>query len=239
MSSVEILKALPTESPWYPLAKMAPPNVNWCETNLAGYITEPANTWSNLVYLVLCIILYKQTKNIKDSNLKKIVPAIFIVGLSSAVYHASYNFFTQLFDFIGMFLMTNFFVGLNLIRWKKLTYAGFNKFYILSNLICTSLAVFFYLINFPLQSLILVQALFLIFSEVTLRMSSKDANYKPFLYAIGFILVAITFSLLDVTRAMCFPDNHFFQGHATWHVFSAVALYFAFTYYKQFNYRKI
>jgi hypothetical protein len=237
MNSAEILKALPTDSPWYPLAKMAPPNVNWCETNLSGYITEPANTWSNIFYIILAYILYRQTKNIEDKNLKKIVPAIFIVGISSGIYHASFNFFTQLFDFVGMFLMTNFFVGLNLIRYKKLSYKGFNKFYLISNIVFTALAVIFYLTKFPLQTLILVQAFFLIFSEVKLKATSTEANYKPFALAVGFIVVAITFSLLDVTRTMCSPDNHYFQGHATWHLFSAVALYFAFTFYKQFNYK--
>ena len=237
MNSAEILKALPTNSPWFPLAKIAPPNVNWCETNLAGYFTEPANTWSNIAYLILAYVLYVQTKNIKDKNLKKIVPAIFVAGFSSGVYHASYNFFTQLFDFLGMFLITNFFVGLNLIRYKKLSYKDFNKFYISANITFIVLAVLFYLNQFPLQALILIQAIFLIFSEIKLSKKGNEANYKPFLLMIGFLSVAITFSLLDLSRAMCAPDNHLFQGHAIWHLFSAIALYFAFTFYRQFDYK--
>jgi hypothetical protein len=233
----DILSALPTNSPWYPLAKIAPPNVNWCEKNLAGFITEPANTWSNLAYLVLAFLLYKQCKDLEDKNLKKIVPAIVVVGFSSAIYHASFNFFTQFLDFFGMFLMTNFFVGLNLIRMKKLTYKSFNKFYFISNVLFSSLAIIFYLIKFPLQTTIVVQALFLIFSEVRLKKVSLSANYKPFMISLVLIVIAISFSLLDVTRTMCTPDNHFFQGHAIWHLFSAMSLFFAFKFYKQFDYK--
>ena len=237
MNSIKILNALPKDSPWYSWAKIAPPNVDWCETNLSGYISEPANTWSNLFYLVLTILLIKESQKIKNIELKKIVPAIFLMGLFSFIYHASFNFFTQFFDFLGMFLMINFFIGLNLVRLKKLKSDAFNKFYLFSNIFFSALVVIFYIVHVPIQSLVIIQALFLIFSELTLKKMEPETLYKNFAIAICFILSAATFSILDVSRVLCSPDNHYFQGHATWHLLSAISLFFAFKFYGQFQFK--
>lgn len=222
--------------PWYEYAKMAPPNIKWCEASTCGWISEPANTWSNLVYLVLTIWAYYQVKDKEDKLLMKFVPAFFFMGLFSFVYHASYNFFSQWFDFVGMFLMTGLFISLNLNRMKVLSRAKLMKFYLFFNIFFGGLVIIFYLTYVPIQSLIAVQALFLMFSEFKLRDNLHQTNYKPFIASIILILVAATFSILDVTRVFCDPHNHLVQGHAIWHFFSAVSLACAFKYYSQFDY---
>ncbi len=222
--------------PWYDLSQMAPTNVDWCEASTCGWINEPANTWSNLVYLILTIWAYQQLKGKEDKIMMGFVPAFFFMGLFSFVYHASYNFFTQWFDFVGMFLMTGFFISLNLIRLGKLKRMNFLKFYIGFNVFFGALVIIFYLTYVPIQSLVAIQALFLIFSEVKLRHATQRKPYKPFIISIILIVMAATFSVLDVTRTMCDPHNHFFQGHALWHLLSAFSLAFAFKFYAQFDY---
>ncbi|MCO4794138.1 MAG: ceramidase domain-containing protein [Bacteriovoracaceae bacterium] len=222
--------------PWYNISKMAPPNVKWCEASMCSIITEPANTWSNLAYLILTIWVWRQTKNMEDKTLKSFVPAFFLMGLFSFVYHASYNFFTQWFDFLGMFLMIGLFAALNLRRMGKLKQTGIWPFYFAFNALFGALTIIFYLTYVPIQSIVLIQALFLIFSELRLRSLEKGTNYKYFYISIVFIASAATFSVLDVTRTMCDPHNHFFQGHATWHLLSAISVAFAFKFYSQFNY---
>lgn len=222
--------------PWHSLAKMAPPNVKWCEAFTCGWISEPANTWSNLFYLGLTWWAWKVSKDKEEPILKAFVPAFFFMGLFSFIYHASYNFFTQWFDFIGMFLMTGLFIALNLSRMGKLSREKIFPFYLSFLGFFGALVIIFYLTMFPIQSIIAVQALFLMGSEAYLRKMNPDANYKPFVISVVLILVAATFSILDVTRVFCDPHNHFIQGHAIWHLFSALSLSFAFKFYSQFSY---
>lgn len=222
--------------PWYHLHKMAPTNVDWCEASVCGWINEPANTWSNLAYLVLTIWAYQMTKDKKGSPLKAFAPAFFFMGFFSFVYHASYNFFSQWLDFVGMFLMTGLFISLNFFRLGILKRANIFKFYGWFNVIFGIIVIIFYLTYVPIQSLILIHALFLVGSELKLRNSPNRKPYRPFIIAVLLIIVAAVFSVLDVTRTWCNPHNHFIQGHALWHLISAVSLGFAFKFYSQFDY---
>ena len=50
------------------------------------------------------------------------------------------------------------------------------------------------------------------------------AGYANYWAALAALTAAAAFSLADVTRAWCDPDDHWLQGHALWHVLSASAL---------------
>jgi hypothetical protein len=52
--------------------------------------------------------------------------------------------------------------------------------------------------------------------------------------ALAMLGTGAGFSASDVTRKFCDPTNHWLQGHALWHLFGAVALYFSLHYYHQF-----
>lgn len=54
----------------------------------------------------------------------------------------------------------------------------------------------------------------------------------------GLVLMALAqaASLADLSRALCDPDNHFVQGHAVWHLVSALALYCLVQHYRQLHY---
>ena len=56
--------------------------------------------------------------------------------------------------------------------------------------------------------------------------------------ALACIVVAATFSGLDISGAMCDPDDHVLQGHAIWHVASATPLLAMFGYYRQLALRE-
>ena len=43
------------------------------------------------------------------------------------------------------------------------------------------------------------------------------------------------FSLLDVTRTWCLPGHAYLQGHAIWHVLSALCLLALYFHYTQFE----
>ena len=92
--------------PWHSITETwGAPNVKWCEETLCQWISEPANTWSNLAYIFAAILLWK-TKTKKPSvrtRLNYFSFAIAFCGIGSFIYHASNNRLTQFLDFLGMF----------------------------------------------------------------------------------------------------------------------------------------
>ncbi len=53
----------PPSCPWHAGAELlGAPNIKWCEATVCGWISEPANTWSNVLYLALGLIVYLQCR---------------------------------------------------------------------------------------------------------------------------------------------------------------------------------
>ena len=138
--------------PWYDAAEMfGAPNVKWCETTLCSWISEPANTWSNLLYMVFAVIIIAQ--NGKDSRyeLRWMGPAMFLMGLFSLVYHASNNYLTQLFDFIGMYLLVFWMLVINLRRAALIERSRQTPVFVAMSLIGTGLVHVLYLAEIKFQ----------------------------------------------------------------------------------------
>ena len=83
-----------------------------------------------------------------------------------------------------------------------------------------------YLNHIYFQSLIGVAAALYLYSEVKV-IKQQEANKNIFLYlSVIFITTGSVFSFLDLTRTLCDPTNHLFQGHALWHILSGLGLGF-------------
>ena len=52
-------------------------------------------------------------------------------------------------------------------------------------------------------------------------------------WALALSAVGAAFSAADVTRLFCDPQDHFFQGHAIWHVLTAASFYALFRHHQQ------
>ena len=94
----------PPLAPGCPWSGFTPPNVNWCEEELCSLIVNPADTWSNLVYVVLGLFMWYVARRAGRSDLRLFGPASIAVGVFSFAYHASYTWLLQFFDFVAMFL---------------------------------------------------------------------------------------------------------------------------------------
>ena len=105
---------LPQGCPW---SGWMLPNLKWCEENLCAWVTAPANTWSNLAYIALGLLMWREARRMGSAPLRIFGPASIVVGVFSLVYHASYTFFFQFFDFIGMFVFCFVLIVLN---WRRL-----------------------------------------------------------------------------------------------------------------------
>ncbi len=224
------------QCPWYSLAEQTgAPNIKWCEETLCQWVSEPANTWSNLGYLVvgLFIILHAYKTN-QSGACRQFGFIISIMGCLSLIYHLSNFYLTQILDFMGMFLFLSWAIGCNLIRLKKLRLETLNVFMLVFVTSVTAIVHVMYKLEIHFQILILIGALVIVFTEFLARNRQK-LRYHWFFLSLLFLAGAFAFSAMDVSRFWCDPTQHFLfsQGHAIWHWLSAVAMFGVYRHYLQ------
>ncbi len=210
------------------------PNVKWCEETLCGWISEPANTWSNVPFLVTAAVLWWFTRK-ETSRTERFWPvAAFLVGVSSLVYHASVTFVLQVFDFFGMYCFFALVVLLNLVRLGVVAKQRLFAVLWASVASLTVLTVVIAKLSLPVQGIIVVLLVGTVVTEAGAFMKQRG-QLRWFGSALAFIAVAAVFSGSDVSRRWCDPSDHLLQGHAIWHVFNAVGIGLAYLHYRQFR----
>lgn len=216
--------------PWAAVRAYGPPNLDWCEEPIGGWILEPANTWSNAAYLLAGLVVWAARGG--DASARLFAPALLLLAVLSGLYHASVSFLLQVGDFAGMSLVTGLALGLNLRRLGALAPARLAPF--LGTFVAGSLALFFVLhaADVAVQALIAVQATGVAATEAALFRRQPDVDRRPWLLALGLLGAGAAFSAGDLTRAFCDPRDHVVQGHAIWHVLSAAALVALFRFYR-------
>ena len=237
----EVTELLP-HCPW---AHWQRPNIKWCEENICAVITTPANTWSNLVYILVGgYIFYEGARNYERQRRKKAWTirtmgiAAIICGLCSFSYHASYTKFFQFFDYLGMYVYIAVPITLNFRRLQIFTkhqqyWVAFIA--IVVEMIITYIAdVFKIKIQF-IMALNILLALSLELSLWCCFNHEGNVNRRPFVLAILFLAIGTICSFLDLTGRWCNPKDHVIQGHAFWHVFTSISFYYIHSFFSQFD----
>jgi Ceramidase len=216
--------------PWEPLSSFWLPNVRWCEAQLCSVVVEPANTWSNLAYVVAGLALLAAGRRRDDRTLRVFGAAEVVVGVSSFVYHMSYTGVLQVLDFFGMYVFTNLLIALNLVRLGALSRERFWPVYATSVVALTALTIALRFTPFPIQGIVFVAILAIVATELLQRAPGIDRRF--FWASLATLTVGAGFSAGDVTGVFCDPENHVVQGHAIWHVLGAISLVFAAFHYR-------
>lgn len=227
--------------PWHDWAeKMGAPNIKWCEETLCQWISEPSNTWSNLGFLIIGLLIFViSIKRKDDGRLKQFGPIIFFMEVLSFFYHLSNFYGSQILDFVGMFIFTGWVIGMNLIRMGKLLAHRLPWFYIMFVVIMTAVLHAMYLLQIKFQVLILVSAIVIVFTEKMIRQKHR-IHYRFFTLGLTLIVIALSFSFLDHRRAWCDSSNHgwFSQGHAIWHWVASLGMLAIYFHYSQKDLRE-
>jgi hypothetical protein len=221
--------------PWHSAAEtFGAPNVKWCETTLCSWISEPANTWSNLGYILIGFYFMYHYRN-HHSRLLRMMPAMNVVmGAASLFYHASNFYITQIFDFVGMYLEVLLLVFINFARLTWISSKNIIRNVLIGSVLLTVVLHLLYLSHINFQMIVLILAL-IIFGTEGLLIKRKLGVPNPayFFTSIALAIVAITFSILDHKRIFCDPDNHWVQGHAIWHIIASIMFIGLFKHYEQ------
>jgi hypothetical protein len=222
--------------PWYPITEsQGAPNIKWCEETLCQWISEPANTWSNLGYMIVAVIItIIAYRNHHDSKLKQFGPIIFFMGAMSFFYHQSNFYGSQILDFVGMFFFVGWAKGMNLIRIGKLEEKKLIPFNIIVAVIYTIAMHIMYVTGIKFQMIVLISGFIIIATEI-MAQRKRRTDLGWFLASVATLIVAFGFSISDGKRIWCDPSQHgwFSQGHAVWHWTAAIGMFFIYKHYSQ------
>lgn len=220
--------------PWHDMEQQfGPANVKWCEERICAFINEPANAWSNLLFILVGLFLVYRGIKAKNSPMGKFdflfgLIVIFMGG-TSFFFHATNNFLTQLFDFIGMYFYIYFLLCISLHNFKLVSAKAATWIFFGCVIISTSLILISkYVIAFPYQIIVALSALTLAGLQVRGWITDKNYPKKYLLLCLASFAIAAGFSYSDISRTFCDPTNHFIQGHAIWHIFCAIGTWFSY-----------
>jgi hypothetical protein len=219
--------------PWYDMEQQfGPANIKWCEERICAFINEPANAWSNLFFLFVgAFLIYRgfKAKNTPMGKFDALFGAIItFMGSASFVFHATNNFLTQIFDFIGMYFYVYFLLCISLYHFKLVSKRTALLIFFSAVVISTALIPLSRYIHFPYQAIVGIAAVTLSALQIRGWMTDKDYPKKYLLITLGCFIGAAGFSYLDISRTVCDPSNHFIQGHALWHIFCAAGTAFSY-----------
>ncbi len=220
---------------WYEAAeKYGAPNLKWCEATVCSFFSEPLNSFSNIAYFIGAIIIYNWSKNLNPKH-KFTSIAMFLMGALSFAFHMSNNYFSQILDFLGMFIFAYWLVTLSFLRANIISKKSTYRFYILLVLLNISASHFMFINHLPFQLLIVLSIILIILGEFLAYKRNPAQSYYWLKICLLIICFAEIFSILDITRIMCDPHNHFFQGHSAWHILSAVGLTIGYKHWLQYE----
>lgn len=199
----------------------------FCEEQLCAMIVEPANTWSNIGYLIIAIMML-QSRTVTNRRVKHLFAgSTFALFIGSTLFHASGTYMGRIADVGAMFFLSTVILTLSAERFFSLRERWANAFFLL--LLATSL---YGLVAHQIGSkFFALQILLATIIEWRMAHTKTSLNGKKVLYSVLLIIAAFTFWILDVKKILCDPGNHILTDHGMWHLLAAGAIWVFFTSY--------
>lgn len=232
----------------FPFDKKIP--ASFCEKiQLNNPVRQPANTFSNIVYLVVAIIVFKTgweergkrnshdllTANTAYSFLFGFV--LLYVFLASSFYHASLINLAHKLDYSSVFAFTlfptMFFLHRSILAKKNQLHASQKK--ILTLILFCSYVLTVFLLSYliprgkeSLAALVLIQ-IFLGLAFFTVINKSDNYGRSYLVLSVVSVLIALVFFEFDKYKILCHP-NSYFQTHSLWNLFIGLSAFYFYLY---------
>lgn len=216
-----------------PWSSLAPATLQWCERQLCAWIREPANTWSNLAFVIVGILILIECRKSNFGSQKILGVFAILLGLMSGFYHASGSLVGEIVDFSSMFLISVYLISANYSRLYSWTQ---QKAYMAA--LGLGLITIAILIIEPLSGSFLFAGQvtwFMALEFILWRRTAVKPKYRWFIFSFIALQTAFLIWNLDRLKIVCDPDMHWISGHAVWHVLTATSLWFIFKFYAQFG----
>ncbi len=210
----------------------------FCEAIRPGVVAQPVNAYSNLAYVLVGLLVIGaawRAHGAKANLMRqhKAYPmlcgiAVVSIGLGSLFYHASLTFVGQWFDLAGMYLFATFIMLYNLSRLRPMSGKVFVLVYVAANLVLGIAQIT--QPGLRRQMFAGLIALTIALEVLALALKKPAIKIVYFVAALGAFGAAYGIWILDETRQLCAPMS-WLQGHAAWHVLSAIAAWLLYLYY--------
>ncbi len=218
-------------------------DICFCEKLQPGMIRQPSNTWSNLAFVLvgLLLLIHAGGAQAEGQNPMTTIPfysisfgiLIITLGLGSIFFHGSMTSWGNLLDNLAMYWFLSFALLYDLFRLFNASDVG--VFIVIFLLINVSVGVLRGLNEgsekylFPALFVSLIGIEFLFALDV-IGVAEVGRTFMPWFAAeLGaFILAVVIWWFSKTGKPLCRPEWRI-QGHAVWQVLSAVAggfLYF-------------
>lgn len=209
----------------------------FCEQSLCGWIRQPGNTWTNIAFLLAGFAILRAARRDGFEHLRGIALIALATGIGSAFFHASETFIGRLFDYGGMYLGAAYMLAVNLRRWRGWSHRAIRIVF------WSSAAAPLLLMTFNdeyARSVYALEGLFCcgLVEAILFFRQRRIGPRVQYRWLIGYwivFLIAFGFWWLDKARLLCDPGNHWISGHGVWHLLNALALYFVYLFYRQFE----
>lgn len=209
----------------------------FCEASSGRFPEQVANAISSFAFIFLGIWALLSTREPPAGTRERALTPYFAVtmlflGISSFYYHATLSFIGQFLDIFSMYTFGLLLLLGALYRSGQL--AG-RLAAVLFGVSTVALAITQYL--FPearriLFALVLLPGIVLELTPLVTGYSPRSSRVR-FVYAgVGALVLAYAVWVLDQNRIVCDPYS-IVQGHAIWHVLTALAAYMIFLHYRQ------
>jgi hypothetical protein len=215
-----------------PFDAWEPATLVFCEENLCGLISQPANAISSLAFCLTAFYLLYRVKIKLSEPRGIIVIAAFLLGITSFLYHATYTFFFQVFDVSSMFMLSCLLVVLNFYRLNFFHKSKIIPIYWASvGVSILAMLIFKGKIG---ETIFGAQIAIAVIQELFLFYKKQSPHYKIIFQTFLIYMAAFLFWHLDMTGIWCDPKNHYLQGHAVWHVLNAICVANLERYYRHY-----
>lgn len=211
------------------------PDHCFCEGLREGLVRQPSNTWSSLAFCVAGLWMLKEwvaqreSRGFSSGQAVVFAVATFLVGATSAFYHASLSFIGQWMDVQSMYLLVLAVFAVNVDALRPERPKRFTVMYVGLNLL---LGVLLVQVPTARRYAFFGVILAVVVTEIWLRRRAlRGWVMNPLLGAMGVQATAFGIWGLDITHTVCEPGS-LMQGHAVWHALGAVASMLLWRYYR-------
>jgi hypothetical protein len=216
--------------PACPWQGLPPANLSFCEADVCGWITQPANTWTNVGFLIAGIVIIREARRAPAGMAAWLGPIAIATGLASTAAHATSTFVGQALDQAVMFLESSLFVAIGFARWRR---SPRHVTALYAALVIVSTVA---LLAVPTAGIALFAGHIVVFVVLEVRLAFRDraTDHRYLIAAVATFAVSYGLWWLDKQGIVCDPSNHVLGLHGVWHFLGALSFPMWFRYFAQF-----
>ncbi len=208
----------------------------FCEQIRDGSIRQPLNAWSSLIFVPIGLWIARRAFMDKVAS-PRVAPvrrhkrygllygtALVLTGVGSWFFHASLTYVGHYLDVTGMYFIGAFLLTYGLSRKLKQSATAFMLAY--TGVLAPLLVLQWYhpsMSRYAFAGLIAGAA----FVEILLHKSLRNWLFRGAMLSLVF---GFGIWILDERKLLCWPQSCI-QGHALWHVLTALSTHLSYLYY--------